>query len=98
MAELKISNLVDKDVINKLHELDEKLVSLKETYVVVAGELAKGLKMEVNTPKDLDKLYEIYNKQVSAASKVSGDFTVTLEKQKQVLKEVADNLQKRNIR
>lgn len=94
MAELKISNLVDKDVINKLHELDEKLVSLKETYVVVAGELAKGLKMEVNTPKDLDKLYEIYNKQVSAASKVSGDFTVTLEKQKQVLKEVADNLQK----
>lgn len=94
MGELKISNLIEKDEIEKLMQLDKELAALKDTYVAVATELAKGLKIEVNTPKDLDKLYELYNKQAASANKVSGEFTVTLEKQKQVLNDIADNLQK----
>ena len=94
MGELKISNLVSKGEIEKLQALDEKLASLKETYVVVANELAKGIKMEINTPKDLDKLYEVYNTQAKAAGKTTTEMNATLEQQKKVLQDVADGLQK----
>ncbi|WP_300701004.1 phage tail tape measure protein [Bacteroides sp.] len=95
MAELKITDLIDKGQIEEIVQLDKKLAALKETYVVVATKLAEGLKIEVNAPKDLDKLYELYNKQAAAASKTSAEFNATLEKQRQVIQEVADSLQKK---
>lgn len=94
MANLKITDLVGKDEIEKIKELDGQLLVLLGTYEKVAKELADGIRMKVETPKDLEKLYEIYSKQLVTAKQVSGDFNVTLEKQKMVLQEVADNLQK----
>lgn len=95
MGELKIDSLIEPGQIEQLKGLDTALAALLKTYTVVATELAKGIKMEVNTPKDLEKLYALYTTQSSNANKASVELNATLDKQKQVLQEVADSLQKK---
>lgn len=94
MGEFGISGLIKDGELERLEQCDTKLIKIKNTYVDVAKELAKGIKMEIETPKELDKLFALYSAQVSTAEKASTEFNVTLEKQKKVLLDVADNLQK----
>lgn len=94
MGEFGISGLIKDGELEKLEQLDSKLIKIKSSYVDVAKELAKGMKMEIETPKDLDKLLAIYSTQVATAEKANTEFNVTIEKQKKVLLDVADNLQK----
>lgn len=94
MGEFGISGLIKDGELEKLEQCDAKLIKIKNTYVDVAKELAKGMKMEIETPKELDKLFALYSAQVSTAEKANTEFNVTLDKQKKVLQEVADNLQK----
>lgn len=95
MGELKITDLVDKGQIEELQKLETKLSELRDTYVDVVKELSKGIKMNIETPKDLDKLYEIYNAQASRANKVTHDMNETLGMQKKVLQDVASEIQKK---
>ena len=95
MGELKITDLIDKGQIEELRKLDEQLAALKETYISVARELSKGMKMSIETPKDLDKLYEMYKAQSSMANKVAQDMNTTLGMQKKALQDVAAELQRR---
>ena len=95
MGELKITDLVDKGQIEELQKLEKKLSELRETYVDVAKELSKGVKMNIETPKDLDKLYEIYTAQASRANKVSIEMNETLNMQKKILQDVASEIQKK---
>lgn len=95
MGKLEIGDLIKDGQIAELKELDATLATLLKTYTVVATELAKGIKMEVNSPKDLEKLYALYTTQASNANKVSVELNATLDKQKQVLQDVADSLQKK---
>lgn len=94
MGEFGISGLIKEGELEKLEQCDAKLIKIKNTYVDVAKELAKGMKMEIETPKELDKLFALYSAQVATAEKANTEFNVTLDKQKKVLQEVADNLQK----
>lgn len=94
MGEFGISGLIKEGELEKLEQCDAKLIKIKNTYVDVAKELAKGMKMEIETPKELDKLFALYSAQVATAEKTNTEFNVTLDKQKKVLQEVADNLQK----
>lgn len=94
MGEFGISGLIKEGELEKLEQCDAKLIKIKNTYVDVAKELAKGMKMEIETPKELDKLFALYSAQVTTAEKTNTEFNVTLDKQKKVLQEVADNLQK----
>lgn len=94
MGEFGISGLIKEGELEKLEQCDAKLIKIKNTYVDVAKELAKGMKMEIETPKELDKLFALYSAQVATAEKTNTEFNVTLEKQKKVLLDVADNLQK----
>lgn len=94
MGEFGISGLIKDGELEKLEQLDLKLIKIKSSYVDVAKELAKGMKMEIETPKDLDKLLALYSTQVATAEKANTEFNVTIEKQKKVLLDVADNLQK----
>ena len=96
MGELKITDLVDKGQIEELQKLETKLSELRDTYVDVVKELSKGIKMNIETPKDLDKLYEIYNAQASRANKVTHDMNETLGMQKKVLQDVASEIQKKD--
>lgn len=95
MGELKITDLVDKGQIDELIKLDKQLSTLKDTYSDVAKELSKGLKMNIETPKDLDKLYEIYNAQSVRAKKATQDMNTTLGMQKKALQDIAAELQKK---
>lgn len=94
MGEFGISGLIKAGELEALDQCDVKLINIKNTYVDVAKELAKGIKMEIETPKELDKLFALYSAQVATAEKTNTEFNVTLDKQKKVLQEVADNLQK----
>lgn len=94
MGEFGISGLIKEGELEKLEQCDAKLIKIKNTYVDVAKELAKGMKMEIETPKELDKLFALYSAQVATAEKTNTEFNVTLDKQKKVLQDVADNLQK----
>lgn len=94
MGEFEISGLIKAGELEALDQCDVKLIKIKNTYVDVAKELAKGIKMEIETPKELDKLFALYSAQVATAEKTNTEFNVTLDKQKKVLQEVADNLQK----
>ena len=94
MGEFGISGLIKAGELEALDQCDVKLIKIKNTYVDVAKELAKGIKMEIETPKELDKLFALYSAQVATAEKTNTEFNVTLDKQKKVLQEVADNLQK----
>lgn len=94
MGEFGISGLIKEGELEKLEQLDLKLIKIKSSYIDVAKELAKGMKMDIETPKDLDKLLSVYSTQVTTAEKTNTELNVTLEKQKKVLLDVADNLQK----
>lgn len=56
MSDLKITDLLDEQEIEKLRELDEVLLKAKESFAEAAREMAKGLNVHVTTTGDLDKL------------------------------------------
>lgn len=47
MGEFGISGLIKEGELEKLEQCDAKLIKIKNTYVDVAKELAKGMKMEI---------------------------------------------------
>lgn len=91
MAEIKLKDFVDEESFKKLVELDEKITSIKGTYVKTAEELAKGLTVEVQCKGDLDKLQNVYNTQMRNVSSASGSLTEAFRKQS----EVAEQLMKK---
>ena len=91
MAEIKLKDFVDEESFKKLVELDEKITSIKGTYVKAAEELAKGLTVEVRCKGDLDKLQTVYNTQMRNVSSASDSLTEAFRKQS----EVAEQLMKK---
>lgn len=91
MAEIKLKDFVDEESFKKLVELDEKITSIKGTYVKTAEELAKGLTIEVRCKGDLDKLQNVYNTQMRNVSSASDSLTEAFRKQS----EVAEQLMKK---
>lgn len=55
MSEVKITDLVDQESIDKIKELDKELQTLLDTYVVVAKEMAKGIHIQVKGLEDLER-------------------------------------------
>ena len=91
MADIKLKDFVDEESFKKLVELDEKITSIKGTYVKAAEELAKGLTVEVRCKGDLDKLQTVYNTQMRNVSSASDSLTEAFRKQS----EVAEQLMKK---
>lgn len=91
MTEIKLKDFVDEESFKKLVELDEKITSIKGTYVKTAEELAKGLTIEVRCKGDLDKLQNVYNTQMRNVSSASDSLTEAFRKQS----EVAEQLMKK---
>ena len=56
MSDLKITDLLDEQEIEKLRELDRVLQKAKENFADAAREMAKGLNVHVTTTGDLEKL------------------------------------------
>ena len=56
MADIRITDLVDEKVFEDLKKLSEDIKNVKDQYVAAATELAKGLKLNISTTGDLEKL------------------------------------------
>ena len=94
MAELRITDLVDEKQIELLKELDTKLLSLKETFINVTKELCKGLKMEIETPKDLEKLFNTYTESATKARKAQEELAIVQTKQNEIIAKTTNTISK----
>ena len=94
MAVLKITDLVDKGQIEDLKALDSQLGTLVGTYKTAATELAKGIKIRIDAPKDLDKLYTLHIANVKKVNETTAQFNTVLEKEKAILMGVATQMEK----
>ncbi len=92
MAELKIENLIGKDEIKHLEELDSKLQTIKATYADVAGELAKGLRINVEVAGDLNKLNAVVSVQSKRAQEATMELNEALKQQSELTQRVARSL------
>lgn len=85
MAEVKITDLVPQDTIDKVKELDAELRTLLDTYVNVAKELAKGVKMKVEGLDDLDKLETVLVEKGKEATEVTNRMRAAIEEQNRTI-------------
>ena len=67
-SEVKITDLVDQETIDKIKELNKEIYALLDTYQATAVELAKGLAVPVKNMDELDKLTELVGSSAKKAS------------------------------
>lgn len=94
MAVLKITDLVDKGQIEDIKALDTQLGTLVGTYKTAATELAKGIKIKIDAPRDLDKLYTLHIANVKRVNETTTQLNSVLEKEKAILMGVATQMEK----
>lgn len=82
---VKITDLVDQEAIDKLHELDSELAKVLETYKKVAQDLAKGLNINVSCIGDIDKLEQILAVKGKEAAQVQQHLTNVIGEQQKVI-------------
>lgn len=82
---VKITDLVDQEAIDKLHELDSELAKVLETYKKVAQDLAKGLNINVSCIGDIDKLEQILAVKGKEAAQVQQHLTSVIGEQQKVI-------------
>lgn len=82
---VKITDLVDQEAIDRLHELDSELAKVLETYKKVAQDLAKGLNINVSCIGDIDKLEQILAVKGKEAAQVQQQLTSVIGEQQKVI-------------
>ena len=82
---VKITDLVDQEAIDRLHELDSELAKVLETYKKVAQDLAKGLNINVSCIGDIDKLEQILAVKGKEAAQVQQQLTSVISEQQKVI-------------
>ena len=94
MADLKITDLVDQKDIDKLHELNKILGTIKENYAGAAKELVVAIKLNVDKYEDLNKLSAIINSSMVKAQEANDKLNVALTKQAELTAKVAGSIDK----
>lgn len=73
MSNHKITDFVDQSAIDGLKRLKEEMVSVKDTYIEVARELVKGMKVPIDSFEDLERenkrLAELQQKAAEASQR-----------------------------
>jgi len=82
---VRITDLVDPDEIQKLKDLDTEFTKLKNHFVEVAQELAKGLTVEIKTAGDIDKMEELLSKKGKEAVETQKQMNDVMQRQRQVI-------------
>lgn len=68
MSDIKITDLVPQETIDKIKELDGEMKTLFDDYTNTAKELAKGLQINVKLVGDIDKLDKLYVEKTKEAA------------------------------
>lgn len=92
--ELKITDLIDAQEIEKVKELAAMIESCKNKYADAAKELAKGLRIDVECKGDLDKLNTIVAASAKKAAEGSNELNEALKKQHELSEQLAQSLDK----
>ena len=89
MSEIKITDLVPQETIDKIKELDAEMQKLVERYANTARELAKGLEIKVSVIGDLDKIEKIYVEKTREAAETARQMNAVMDEQRKVVTDTA---------
>ena len=82
---IKITDLVDQNEIDKLHQLEAELNKVLDTYTNVAKSIAKGLEINVSVVGDLDKLEKALVDKGKEAIAVQQQLTQVVDEKNKVI-------------
>ena len=85
MADVKITDLVDQEAINKIKELDSELKTVLNTYTQAAKDLAHGLNVEVKVVGDIDKIEKWLTDKGKEAAEAQQRLTNVMQEQSRVI-------------
>lgn len=83
--ETLITDLVAKEAIEQLENLDRQMESTLDKFKDCAKELAKGLKVPVEVSGDVDKLKQVYEVTMKDLAKATADYTQQVQAQQKVV-------------
>ena len=82
---VKITDLVEQQVIDRLKELDGELRQVLDTFKDVAKELVKGLDINVTCTGDIDKLEKFFIDKTKEAAAANDKLNKIVEEQRQII-------------
>lgn len=92
MSEIKISDLVPQETIDKVKELNTEMQNLVTSYTNTAKELAKGIEIHVKVVGDIDKLEKLYIEKTKEAAKVTEQLSVVMTKQEKIIGDTSNTI------
>lgn len=85
MADVKITDLVPQETIDKIKELNVEMQNVLATYTNVAKELAKGIQMKVDGIDDIAKMEELLAKKSKEAAELTEQLNRIMAERQQVI-------------
>lgn len=85
MGEVKITDLVPQETIDKVKKLDTEIKGLLTTYLDTARDLAKGLEINVKVVGDIDKLQEVFVKNAREATATNERLNAVFGEQEKII-------------
>lgn len=85
MSEVKITDLVPQETIDKIKELDAELKVLLGTYTSVARDLARGVEVPIRVAGDIDKLERLLAEKTREAAAATERLNEVMAQQRQVI-------------
>lgn len=92
MSEVKITDLVSREAIVEIKELNTEIRNLLDTYTNTAKELAKGLNIEVRGIGDIDKLEKLLVEKTREASETNERLNAVLTRRSQVMETTTNTI------
>lgn len=89
---LKITDLVDEKEIEKLQNLNKELLSVKKSYIDAAGELIKGIKINVEIVGDVDKLGAVLSSQYQKAADATKQFNAAVKERDDIISRTTNTI------
>lgn len=87
--EVKITDIVGKEAIGQLEELDEKIKSTQETYVKFAKKLGDGLKLNPNNLSELSSKIQEYGTNIKTLQSTVTEYNETARKRADIESKLA---------
>ena len=92
MSEVKITDLVSQETIDKVKELSAEMQSLLTSYTDTAKELAKGININVRGLDDIDKLEKLLVEKSKEAAVTNEKLNSVLAQQSQVVSNTTNTI------
>ena len=85
MSEIKITDLVAQETIDRIKELDAEIKALLATYTATARELARGLDINIRVAGDIDRVEQLLAQRMNEAQQATTRLNTALAQQGQVV-------------